>query len=292
MRIFITGGTGFVGSHLTRKLVENHKVTVGSLSPEEATLELPEEVERERIDVTDKEVLDFSDYECVVHLVALSPLEKPPIPYSKIHFEGTENVVDQAQEDEVKRFFHMSSLGADENADTEYLRTKGEAEKYVENSNLDWRIMKPSTMFGNGGQFLKFLSGLTTPYLTVLPGKSTRFQPIYVEEVATLIENSLEDEYSGEKFEVGGPEKLSLGEIAVKIAKSEGGSLKALSLPMPIFKLAMTISERIPFSPFGIDQYYSLKTDNVTEQNSAEELGLRIDKMKTLDKYLEIEEDK
>ncbi|PSH02238.1 MAG: complex I NDUFA9 subunit family protein [Nanohaloarchaea archaeon QH_8_44_6] len=292
MKIFITGGTGFVGSHLTRKLVENHKVTVGSLSPEEATLQLPEEVERERIDVTDREILDFSDYECVIHLVALSPLKKPPIPYSKIHFEGTENVVDQAQEDGVEKFFHVSALGADENADTEYLRTKGEAEKYVENSNLDWRIMKPSTMFGNGGQFLKFLSGLTTPYLTVLPGKSTRFQPIYVEEVGTLIENSLEDEYSREKFEVGGPEKLSLGQIAVKIEKSKGGSLKALGLPMPIFKLAMTISERIPFSPFGIDQYHSLKTDNITEQNSVEELGLRMNEMKTLDKYLEIGEDR
>ncbi|PSG98881.1 MAG: complex I NDUFA9 subunit family protein [Nanohaloarchaea archaeon SW_7_43_1] len=288
MRIFITGGTGFVGSHLTRKLVENHEVTVGSLSPEEATLELPEEVERERIDVTDKEVLDFSDYECVIHLVALSPLKKPPIPYSKIHFEGTRNVVNQAQEDEVEKFFHMSALGADENADTEYLRTKGEAEKYVENSNLDWRIMKPSTMFGNGGQFLEFLSSLTTPYLTVLPGKSTKFQPIYVKEVVTLIENSLEDEYSGEKFEVGGSERLSLGEIAVKIEKSKRRSLKALGLPMPIFKLAMTISERIPFSPFGIDQYYSLRTDNITEENAVKNLGLQIDKMKTLDKYLEV----
>lgn len=292
MKIFITGGTGFVGSHLTRKLLHNHEITVGGLNPEDAALELPEKVERERIDVTDRETLDFSEYDCIIHLVALSPLKKPPVPYHKIHVKGTENVVDQAVEDDVEKFLHMSALGADKKADTEYLRTKGESEKYVESSELDWRIMQPSTMFGEGGQFLNFLSNLTTPYLTVLPGKTTRFQPIHVEEVATLIEESLKDRYSGRKFEVGGPQKLNLGEIARKIEKSKGRALKILGLPMPLFRLAMIISGKIPFSPFGTDQYHSLKTDNVTEENSVEELGLNIDEMKTLDKYLKLEGDR
>jgi nucleoside-diphosphate-sugar epimerase len=286
MKIFITGGTGFVGSHLTRRLNREHDVTIGGLNPEKTVLDLPEDVERGKMDVSKKDSLDFSGFDCVIHLVALSPLKKPPVPYRKIHVEGTRNVVDQAEEDGVAKFFHMSALGADKDARTEYLRTKGEAEEYVENSDLDWRIMKPSTMFGEGGQFLSFISHLTTPYVTVLPGKHTRFQPIHVEEAVKCIEESLKDRYSGEKFEVGGPEKLSLAEIAEKIEKSRGRNLGVLDFPMPLFKLSMTVSERIPFSPFGNDQYYSLKTDNVTEDNSVEELGLKISEMKTLDEYL------
>lgn len=292
MKIFITGGTGFVGSHLARKLAEDHKVTVGGLNPEESVLKLPEEVDRKKIDVIDRESMDFSGYNCVIHLVALSPLKKPPVPYQEIHVDGTKNIVDQCIEDNVEKFFHMSALGADKNGKTEYLRTKGEAEKYVEDSELEWRVMKPSTMFGEGGQFLEFLSSLTTPYLTVLPGKNTLFQPIHVEETVELIEESLKDKYNGEKFEVGGPEKISLEQIAKKIEESKGRNLKVLGVPMPLFQLAMIISDKVPFSPFGVDQYYSLKTDNVTEKNSVEELGIEKNKMKTLDEYLGLEGDR
>lgn len=288
MKIFITGGTGFVGSHLTERLEEYHEVTVGSLNPENPVVELPDSVERKRIDVTDRASLDFEDYNCVIHLVALSPLKKPPVPYEKIHVKGTRNVVDQADQDGVEKFFHMSALGADRNADTEYLRTKAEAEQYVKNSALDWRIMNPSTMFGEGGQFLDFLSKLTTPYLTILPGKNTCFQPIYVEEVVSCIQESLKDDYSRKKFEIGGPEELSMAEIAQKIERSNGRSLRVLGLPMPLFRLAMTLSERIPFSPFGKDQYNSLKTDNITENNRVKYLGLEIGQMKTIDEYLEL----
>lgn len=291
MRIFITGGTGFVGSHLARKLAGDHEVTAGGLNPGKSVLKLPEEVDREKIDVTDRESMDFSEYDCVVHLVALSPLKKPSVPYQKIHVEGTKNVVNQCVEDNVDKFFHMSALGADEKGKTEYLRTKGEAEKYVETSDLEWRIMKPSTMFGEGGQFLDFLSSLTTPYITVLPGKNTLFQPIHVEETVELIEESLKDRYAGRKFEIGGPEKISLEKVAEKIEESKGRKLKVLGFPMPLFRLAMIVSDKIPFSPFGTDQYYSLKTDNVTDKNSVNELGLRTDEMKTLDEYLGLEGD-
>ncbi|MFQ3275453.1 MAG: nucleoside-diphosphate-sugar epimerase [Candidatus Nanohaloarchaea archaeon] len=288
MEIFITGGTGFVGSHLIQKLSRNHEITVGGLTPEKSILELPEEVNRKRIDVTKKDSLDFSGYDCVIHLVALSPLKKPAVPYRKIHVEGTRNVVDQSEQDRVEKFFHMSALGADKNARTQYLRTKGEAEEYVKKSDLDWRIMKPSTMFGEGGEFLDFISKLTTPYLTVLPGKNTRFQPVHIDDAVRCIEESLKDDYSDKIFEIGGPEKLSLAEIAEMIDNSRGRNLEVLDLPMPLFRLSMSFSERIPISPFGKEQYYSLKTDNVTEDNDVEDLGMKISEMKTLDEYLEL----
>lgn len=286
MKIYITGGTGFVGSHLSGALAKDHEVTVGGLNPESSVREIPESVERERIDVTERSSLEFSGFDCVIHLVALSPLMKPPVPYRRIHVEGTSNVVSQAVEDGVDSFFYMSALGADSNADTEYLRTKAEAEEVVKDSDLDWRIMRPSTIFGEGGQFLDFISNLTTPYITVLPGKNTRFQPIHVDDVARCIEESLKNRYSGEVFEIGGPDKISLGVIAEMIERSEGRSLKVIGLPMAFFRLAMIVSERVPFSPFGTDQYFSLRKDNVTEHNDVKNLGIKTGEMKKLDNYL------
>lgn len=286
MKIFITGGTGFVGSHLTRKLAEEHEVTVGGLEPENSVLELTQNVERERIDVTEKRTIDFEGYDCVIHLVALSPLKQPPVPYEHVHVDGTRNVVKQAEEDEVDTYFHMSALGADAESNAEYLRTKGEAEEIVEDSDLDWRIFRPSTIFGEGGQFLDFISHMTTPYITVLPGKNTYFQPLYVEDITDMIIGSLEDEYSRRKFELGGPESLSLGEIAEMIDESEGRNLKVFGLPMPIFLASMMISEQLPLTPFGIDQYRSLKSDNVPAENQAGELGFEPEKLEKLEDYL------
>lgn len=287
MKIFITGGSGFVGSHLARKLNEEHEVTVGGLEPEDSVLELPEEVERKRMDVTNRETIDFSGYDCVIHLVALSPLKEPNVPYYKVHTEGTEKVVKQAEEDGVERYFHMSALGADEDAETEYLRTKGEAEKIVEESDLNWRIFRPSVIFGEGGQFLDFISKMTTPYLTVLPGKKTLFQPLYVGDVATMIETSLADQYSGKKLELGGPEQLSLGDIAKKIDGAKGRKLRVSGLPMPLFLATTMTTEQLPLIPFGVDQYRSLKSDNVPLENQAKILGFETEDLTTLDEYLE-----
>lgn len=286
MEIFISGGTGFVGSHLTRKLAEENEVTVGGLEPENSVLELPESVQRERIDVTEKATLDFEGYDFVIHLVALSPLKKPPVSYEHVHVDGTRNVVRQAEEDDVDTYFHMSALGADRESNTEYLRTKGEAENIAENSDLSWRIFRPSTIFGEGGQFLDFISRMTTPYLTVLPGKNTRFQPLHVDNITDMIIESLDDEYSGRRFELGGPETLSLGEIAEMIDDSEGRNLKVFGLPMPLFLASMMVSEQLPLTPFGIDQYRSLKSDNFPEENQAGELGFEPKRLEKLEDYL------
>lgn len=287
MKIYITGGTGFVGSNLANKLKKKHKVTVGSLNPENSVKPI-EGCSKESIDVTDKKTLNFENYDCVIHLVALSPLKKPSIPYKKIHVEGTKNVVKQAEEDGVEKYFHMSALGASKDSETEYLKTKGVAEDFVKKSDLQWRIMKPSTIFGDESQFLDFITTLTTPYITLLPGKYTKFQPIYIEDVIEAIENSLKDKHNNKIFEIGGPEKLTLGKITELNEKSKGKRVKVINLPLKIFRILMIISERIPFSPFGIDQYKSLKSDNITQNNKIEELGIDKDKLKDLRTFLDI----
>lgn len=283
----MTGGTGFVGSHLAHKLAwAGHEVTLGGLSTD-SPIELPDDAEVEQIDVTDPETMDFSGYDAVIHLVGLSPLLRPRISYHKVHVEGTENVVAECRESDVERYVHMSALGADTGADTEYLRTKGEAQMLVENSGLNWTVFRPSVIFGEGGPFLRFTDSLLTPYITALPGGGKNLlQPIYVEDIGDLFVETLEDSHHiRERYDLGGPEKLSLKDIAKLIEASKGRSLEVLPVPMPLVKASMMVSEQLGMK-FGMDQYRSLKKDNVTEENDIGSFRKSVDEMETLEGYL------
>jgi len=287
MKIYVTGGTGFVGSHLAHKLAwAGHEVTLGGLSTE-GVIELPDHAEVEQIDVTDPETLDFSGHDVVIHLVGLSPLFEPKVPYHKIHVEGTENVIEACQEAGIDRYVHMSALGADPEADTEYLRTKGEAQTLVENSGLDWTVFRPSVIFGEGGQFLNFTESLLTPFVTALPGGGkNKFQPIYVEDIGDLFVETIEDDHHiGEAYNFGGPDVFSMKDIAKLIEKSKGRVLKVLPVPMPFVRIAMTLSEELGLK-FGRDQYRSLKKDNITEENDVEAFRKSVDEMEPLEGYL------
>jgi len=287
MKIYVTGGTGFVGSHLAHKLAwAGHEVTLGGLSTE-GVIELPDHAEVEQIDVTDPETLDFSGHDVVIHLVGLSPLFEPKVPYHKIHVEGTENVIEACQEAGIDRYVHMSALGADPEADTEYLRTKGEAQTLVENSGLDWTVFRPSVIFGEGGQFLNFTESLLTPFVTALPGGGkNKFQPIYVEDIGDLFVETIEDDHHiGEAYDLGGPDIYSMKDIAKLIEKSKGRVLKVLPVPMPFVRIAMTLSEELGLK-FGRDQYRSLKKDNITEENDVEAFRKSVDEMEPLEGYL------
>ncbi len=288
MKVYVTGGTGFVGSHLAHKLVwAGHEVTLGGLSTE-GVIDLPEDnVEVEQIDVTDPETLDFSGHDAVIHLVGLSPLFEPKVPYHKVHVEGTENVMEACKDASITRYVHMSALGADAKEDTEYLRSKGEAQLLVENSDLDWTVFRPSVIFGEGGQFIQFNESLLTPFVTGLPGGGrSRFQPIYVEDIGDLfVEAVEEDKHIGESYDLGGPETYSLKDIAKMIEKSKGRKLKVLPIPMIFAKIGLTVTEKLGLK-FGLDQYRSLKKDNVTEENDVKHFKKSLTEMETLESYL------
>lgn len=286
MKVYVTGGTGFVGSHLAHKLAwAGHEVTLGGLSTE-GVIDLPEDTEVEEIDVTNPDSLDFSGHDAVLHLVGLSPLFEPKVPYHKIHVEGTENVMKACEEAGIKRYIHMSALGADAEADTEYLRTKGEAQTLVESSDLDWTVFRPSVIFGEGGQFIDFTDSLVTPFVTGLPSANPDFQPIYVEDIGDLFVEAVEDEkHIHKSYNLGGPEIYSLKDIAKLIEKSKGRDLKVLPVPMPFAKIGMLVSENLGLN-FGMDQYRSLKKDNITEENDVKHFRKQIDEMETLESYL------
>lgn len=290
MKVLVTGGTGFIGTHLCAELAERgHEVTALSRTPTDA--DLPDGVETAIGDVTARDSLDHAleGQDVVVNLVSLSPLFKPTggKTHTEVHLRGTENVVDAAEDHGLRKIVQMSGLGADPNAPTEFLSTKGRAEEVVQDSDLAWTIVRPSVVFGDGGEFISFTKLLTTPYVAGLPGGgSTRFQPIWVEDLVPMVADCIEDEHDGETYEIGGPEVLSLADVTRLAYRAEGKSVRILPIPMALAKVGLTLAGPLPFVPMGADQYRSLGIDNTVADNDVSAFGVDPADLRTLPSYL------
>lgn len=294
MDVLVTGGTGFIGTHLCRELDERgHDVTALSRHPEGA--DLPDTVDTVVGDVTaDDAVADaVAGHDAVVNLVALSPLFQPrqgDSRHMEVHLGGTENVVEAAEEAGLEYILQLSALGADPEGSTAYIRSKGEAEEVVRKSELAYTIVRPSVVFGDGGEFVAFTKQLTTPYVTGLPGGGkTRFQPMWVGDLVELLGEAIDDDsHWRETYELGGPEVLTLGDVTRLVYRSEGKSVSILPVPMPLAGIGMRLADPLPFVPFGTDQYRSLKFDNTVADNDVSALGTDVSELQTLSGYLGI----
>ncbi|MEF8842249.1 MAG: complex I NDUFA9 subunit family protein [Haloarculaceae archaeon] len=317
MNVLVVGGTGFVGTHLCRELAERgHHVTALSRSPDEA--DLPPEVDRVAGDAMAYDSIEgaFEGQDAVVFLVALSPLFKPRGGYERhydVHLGGTENAVRAAEEHGVGKFVQMSALGADPDADTAYIRSKGEADRVVRESGLDWTIFQPSVIFGEGDEFVGFTKQLAPPYFTPLPGGGkSKFQPIWVGDLVEMFAMAIEgtvpeaddeaepdadegetegadDPHVGQVYEIGGPEVLTLAEVARLAHAADGKPVNVYSIPMALAGVGLKLLDKVPGAPMGADQYRSLQFDNVTDDNDVGVFGFEEDDLKTLAEYLGVD---
>ncbi len=293
MRILLLGGTGFVGRRLAAQLVDRgHDVTALARSPDATAL--TDGVRTVAGDVTDPDSLApaFDGQDAVVNLVALSPLFEPDggsEMHERVHLGGTENAVAAAECHGVDRFVQLSALGTDPDGATHYIRAKGNAEAVVRDSALDWTIVRPSVVFGDGGEFVSFTRLLTTPYVTGLPGGGkTRFQPIWVEDLAGMLTDCVADaSHVGETYELGGPEVLTLADVARTIYRADGKPLRVLPVPMTLAKIGLTVGGSVPGFPMGPDQYRSLKFDNTVTANDVTAFGRTEADLRSFEEYLD-----
>lgn len=294
MNVVVLGGTGFVGGRLVRELADRgHAVTAASRSPESE--QLPVGVRTAVCDVTDNESVEaaIDGADVVVNLVALSPLFTPAggnDRHETVHVEGTRNAVRAATVHGADRFVQLSALGADPNGPTAYIRAKGRAEEVVRESTIESVIVRPSVVFGEGGEFVSFTKTLTTPYITGLPGGGeTRFQPIWVDDLAALLADCVEsDEHAGRTYEFGGPDVFTLADIARCVHRADGRSLVVLPVPMPLARIGTTIAGLVPGVPMGPDQYRSLQFDNTVDENDVTAFGRELGELRTLTDYLRV----
>jgi NADH dehydrogenase len=279
-------------------------------------------------DVTAYESIEgaFEGQDAVINLVALSPLFRPKGGNDKhfeIHRDGTTNVVRAAEDHAVEKLVQMSALGADPEGDTAYIQSKGLAESIVRESDLEWVIFRPSVVFGDGGEFVSFTKKLAPPYLTPLPGGGkTKFQPIWVGDLVPMLADALEgvdstaedeseaddegptpairrvegtdteaesDPHVGETYQIGGPEALTLAEVAKLAHAVDHKPVDVVPVPMALTKIGLRIADFIPGAPMGSDQYRSLQFDNTTDDNDIAAFGVSIEELTTLAAYLGVD---
>lgn len=292
MDILVAGGTGFIGTALCEALVDRgHDVTALARDPTDA--ELPPAVDRVEGDVTKGKTLDepLTGIDTVVNLVALSPLRIPSggeRMHDRIHRRGTRNLVKRSEDASVQRFVQMSALGADPNAPTKYLQAKGQAENAVRDGEFEWTIFRPSVVFGDGGEFVSFTRRLTPPVVAPLPGGGqTKFQPIWVGDLVDMIaEATTNDDHTGEVYEIGGPNVLSLAKIAKMVRRARGQRTRIIPVPMGLAKAGLSVMGIVPGFPFGRDQYRSLTIDNVVKDNDVTAFDREPTELRTLADYL------
>lgn len=290
MNVLVAGGTGFIGTALCEELADrDHDVTAMARDPGDATL--PDGVDAVAGDATDpKSVTDaVSGRDAVVNLVALSPLFQTPkgVTQASVHVGATRALLDAAEATAVDRFVQVSAIEADPDAPTAHLRAKGRAEALVRESALETVVVRPSVVFGEGDEFTSFIGMTTVPYVTPLPAMGrTRFQPIWIGDLAPLLADCVVDDRGGDTYELGGPERLTLADATRQYYAARGRPVRIIPVPMVLSKIGLALAGPVPFVPFGAEQARGLTVDNVTSQNAVGEFGVDPSSLRTFSEYL------
>jgi len=166
----------------------------------------------------------------------------------------------------VRRLIHLSALKAAKDAPSEYLRSKADGETAVRRLNGEWTILQPSVIFGEGDSFLNLFAGLLKAF-PVLPlaGANARFQPVFVEDVAGIIADALDDEASFKQtFEVCGPRVYTLRRLVEYVGELTGHQRAIINLPPALAYLQAAVLERLPGPLMSRDNLASMRVDNVS----------------------------
>jgi len=287
--ILVSGGTGFVGSHLVPRLVKGEKgedkikCLVRNSAKARAEALREEGVELAPGDVTRLQSLREAmlGVDTVIHLVAIIRESKAATFYG-VNAQGTGNMVEAALESGVKRFIHISALGASPDPRYRYTYSKWQGEEAVRNSKLDYTIFRPSVIFGQGVGYSfvdSMIRSLTMfPLIAPLPGGGkTRFQPIWVEDVVSCIIQALWDRGEGKSgeskkiYEIGGPEHLTYQDMLDAVIHVLGTRRVRVHIPIPLMRLVALAMERAMSNPPVTSvELAQLDLDNITDLGSVE----------------------
>jgi len=267
--ILVTGGTGFVGSNLIRRMRKDGMV-VRALVRSAARAAWLRDLGVEVVagDIRDPASLETAaaGVDRVVHLVGIIQ-EGSGFTFRSVHVEGTGHVLEAAKRAGVKQFFLQSALGTRENAKSAYHRSKWEAERLVKASGLPYTILRPSLIYGAGDQFTVRMSEMIrlSPVLPVIGSGRSRVQPIFIDDVATCIVKAVtSDAFLGRTLEIGGPEQLTYEEVTKAIAEAMGIRRPTVHMPMLFMRTMARVAETVmPKPPVTTDQLVMLQEDNV-----------------------------
>lgn len=286
-KILVIGGAGFVGRHIVARLVgQGLRVTVPTRHRGRAGhLILLPTVEVVESHVGSDDALDtlLRGHDAVINLVGILQGSRGT-PYGRefaqAHVELPKRIVAGCVRHGIRRYLHMSALGADPKGPSMYQRSKGDGEAAVRASPLDWTIFQPSVIFGPEDRFLNTFATLAR-FFPVLPigGADVKFQPVWIGDVAQAFVNALDNRATYRKsYELVGPRVYTLRELVQFAAAASGRPRPVLALPGGVAQVQARMMELAPGEPLmSRDNLDSMKVDNVASHQPhvpAPELGI------------------
>jgi NADH dehydrogenase len=276
--VLLIGGTGFLGSAIVRELARrpasaDFQFTLPTRRREKAKhlLVLP------TADVVDADVHDpatlarlMIGQDAVISLVGIlkggegEPYGKG---FARAHVELPQKIAAAAREAGVRRVLHVSALKAAADAPSGYLRSKAAGEAALKAAGLDLTIFRPSVIFGPGDAFLTLFARMAriAPFFP-LAGADARFQPVWIEDVAAAVADSLQNSASiGATYDLCGPKQYSLRELVGYAAAVAGHPRLVIGLPEAVAWLQAWAMEFIPNGPMTRDNVRSMRVPSVCD---------------------------
>lgn len=284
-RVTVFGGSGFVGRYLVKRLAaEGTVVRVAVRHPDRAAQLKPlgavGQIVPVAADVCNPDLVRaaVTGVDAVVNLVGiLRPSGRQT--FSGVHVEGARNVAQAAKEAGVSRLVQMSAIGSDANSESEYAKTKAAGEAAVRDIFPEATIVRPSIIIGAEDDFFNRFGQMAQllPALPLIGGGTTRFQPVFVGDVADALMAILEDpETAGRTYELGGPQVYTFRELMELLLQVVRRRRLLVPLSFNLASFQARFLEKLPNAPLTRDQVALLRNDNVVGGNEPgfAELGL------------------
>ena len=295
----VFGGSGFVGKYIVRRLVKSGwRVRVAVRSPNKAIF-LKTYGEVGQVEILQCSIFDpaavsrcIGGSTVVINAVAGLLNETSKKKFKQYYIDWPENLALISTRCDVKRLIHISSIGVDKDSKSSYSSSKAKGEEKIVENFSNTVILRPSLIFGHEDQFFnRYASIASYSFIVPLIGPNTKFQPVYVDDVALAVEKVLKDKTLKGVFELGGPQIMTLKETIKNMLIVVRRKRILLSIPFgpanliaSIFTAMNKLSLGIVKPPFTVDNVQQLKTDNIVckMEKSFEDLGIKPQNIDTI----------